>query len=119
MKKPIKTFNQFEVVVVPFPFTDTKEIKRRPALILSSARHFNAKIGKCIMAMITTEKIGAAKWPLDIPISDLNCAGLNSPSIIRLKLFTLERELVLKQIGKLGENDQNSVKKILLQVFDL
>jgi len=118
MKKPIKTFEKFEVVLVPFPFTDSKETKNRPALILSSAKHFNARIGKSIMTMITTEKPRQTSWPLDIKINDLDSAGLPAPSIIRFKLFTLEHELVLKRIGELAESDRQDVEKTLKKVFD-
>ena len=47
------TFEQFDVVVVPFPYTDTATSKRRPALVLSDASSFNNKIGQSVMAMIT------------------------------------------------------------------
>jgi hypothetical protein len=40
MSSPIKIYSQFDVVVVPFPFTDSSAVKRRPALILSDAGTF-------------------------------------------------------------------------------
>ena len=51
-----KTYDLYEVVKVPFPFTDSKATKVRPALILSSAKQFNGKIGMSIMCMITSMK---------------------------------------------------------------
>jgi len=33
-------FKTFDVIVVPFPFTDRAEIKKRPALVLSSTNYF-------------------------------------------------------------------------------
>jgi mRNA interferase MazF len=44
---------------------------------------------------------------------DLASAGLKVPSIIRMKLFTLDHNLVLKRIGYLSEADQESVKQAL------
>jgi mRNA interferase MazF len=100
------TFKQYEVVVVPFPFIDRNASKRRPALVLSDSSNFT--IDKSILAMITSSS--HHPWSLDIEIEDLLAAGLKSPSIIRLKLFTLDNSLVVKTIGKLGEEDSAKVK---------
>lgn len=98
------TFNAFDVVVVPFPFTDKATTKRRPALILSDAQSFNLQVGQAVMAMITSAK--NSDWPLDIEIRDLDSAGLPSPSIIRMKLFTLDEKLIIRKAGKLAGSDQ-------------
>jgi mRNA interferase MazF len=37
MSQPIKIYNRFDVVIVPFPFTDSSITKRRPALIISES----------------------------------------------------------------------------------
>jgi mRNA interferase MazF len=43
------------VVVVPFPFTDRKASKRRPALVLSAMKVFGHLAGHSVMAMITSQ----------------------------------------------------------------
>lgn len=96
-----------QVVVVPFPFTDRHTEKRRPALVLSAAASFNARTQHAVMAMITSAT--HTPWPLDVPISDLTAAGLPSPSVVRMKLFTLDARLVLDQIGRLGSKDARAV----------
>jgi mRNA interferase MazF len=48
------TFEQFSVWLVPFPFTDQRATKRRPAVVLSNNNAFNAPAGHCVMAMITS-----------------------------------------------------------------
>lgn len=50
------TFKAFDVVVVPFPFTDKNTTKRRTALILSDAHTLNKKVGQSVIAMITSAK---------------------------------------------------------------
>ena len=115
-KKPIVTYKQFEVVVVPFPFTDRTARKKRPALIVSSATAFNKSTQKSVMAMITTAS--HSPWALDVPIMDLNSAGLKAKSIVRMKLFTLDDVLVIKKIGKLAVSDCSNLKKSLQQLFD-
>lgn len=111
------TFDVFDVVVVPFPFTDRTTSKRRPAVVLSAANTFNSQIGHCVMAMITSAK--NSDWPLDIEIQDLHSAGLASPSVIRMKLFTLDDQLIIRKAGQLEKNDQNNLKTILKKVLKL
>lgn len=107
------SFDAGDVVVVPFPFTDRKAAKRRPALVLSGAGHFNA--GHTVLAMITSG--GHAGWPLDVPIQDGPAAGLNAPSVVRMKLFTLDNRLILRKAGALAAKDAKAVavslKKLL------
>ena len=38
MRQRTKIYNRFDVVVVPFPFTDSSITKRRPALIISASQ---------------------------------------------------------------------------------
>jgi mRNA interferase MazF len=109
------TFDAFDVVVVPFPFTDKATTKRRPALILSDAQAFNLQVGQAVMAMITSAK--NSDWPLDIEIRDLDTAGLPSPSIVRMKLFTLDENLIIRKAGKLASRDQRKVMKALRRLF--
>jgi mRNA interferase MazF len=115
MKKPTVTYNQFDVLLVPFPFTDSAHSKQRPALVLSTANSFNAKADASVMAMVTTAT--HHPWPLDMAIEDLSSAGLPVPSVIRMKLFTLDHRLILRKLGKLGKKDQMSVFKTLTEMF--
>ncbi len=114
----MKTYDLYEVVKVPFPFTDSKTTKVRPALIISSAKHFN-KIGLSVMTMITSLKHPQDLWSADLVIEDLESSGLPVPSIIRFKMFTLDHRLILGSLGKLSEKDQQDVKKKLKEVFVL
>ncbi|GFO73938.1 mRNA interferase MazF [Bathymodiolus platifrons methanotrophic gill symbiont] len=81
----------------------------RPALVISSADAFNSPIGHSVMAMITSAK--QSDWPLDTPITDLNSSGLPAPSLIRLKLFTLDHRLIISSLGQLSKDDQLAFQK--------
>ena len=104
-------YKAFEVVVVPFPFTDRKEGKRRPALVLSDPIQFNKPSGHTVLAMITSQK--NPDWPLDTAITGNRQAGLTAPSKVRMKLFTLDNRLIVKKIGTLNDKDKKSVTKAL------
>jgi mRNA interferase MazF len=96
---------RWDVVIVPFPFTDRPAAKRRPALTLSQ-REFNAH-GHSVLAMITTKV--DPPWPGDTPLADPVLAGLPASSTVRLKLFTLDNRLIAKVAGALADDDRARV----------
>lgn len=104
-------YDRFDVVIVPFPFTDKAQVKRRPALVLSSHRAFGRLAGHSVLAMITSAK--NPPWPLDVPISDLSQAGLPAPSVVRMKLFTLDHRFIIAGNGELAGKDRKAVIKSL------
>jgi mRNA interferase MazF len=115
MTMPTAIFDRFDVVVVPFPFTDKSASKRRLALVLSAAGTFNRAVGDSGMAMITSA--ANAPWPQDTSIADLDACGLSALSVIRMKLFTLDHRFVLCRSGRLSERDQRSFQKAFTKVF--
>lgn len=112
MKKPtniyeISNYDAFDVVLVPFPFIDANQTKKRPALILSSAVYFNHTAEASLMTMITSKT--HSPWPLDVEIVDLHSSGLPVKSIIRMKFFTIAHSLIVKKLGKLAPSDQKAI----------
>lgn len=106
--------DQWDVVAVPFPFSDRPGSKRRPALALSG-RRFN-RAGHTILCMITSKS--APSWPHDHPLADHNAAGLPSPCLVRFKLFTLDNRLILCRLGRLGDHDRAAIARHLQFVIN-
>ena len=104
---PQATLQAFDIVVLPFPFTDRAASKRRPALVLSNGL-FNQQAQHAVMAMITSAEQFA--WPGDCAINDLTTAGLTTACLIRLKLFTLDERLVIRKAGELVAADQKRLR---------
>ena len=98
------TCDAWDIIAVPFPFTDRAAHKRRPALVISS-QTFN-RHGHTLLAMITSSSV---PWPGDRSITDLASAGLSTPCVVRLKLFTLDNRLMLRRIGQLAPEDRHHV----------
>ena len=98
----------WDVVIVPFPFTDSPVAKRRPALVISH-RRFNTS-GRVVACIITTSR--SARWPGDLELDEAASAKLGLPqsSIIRsMKLFTIDNRLIVRKIGSLGKALRASV----------
>lgn len=109
-------YNPADIVLVPFPFVDTKIQKKRPALVVSSS-DFVKKTGNVVLLMITS----AHNNPVfgDIQIQDIKKSGLLGASIVRGKIFSLDARLILKNIGKLSLKDQKKIKTLKNHVFFL
>lgn len=104
------TSEPWSVVVVPFPFSDRRQSKRRPAVVLSPLS-FQEDHGAALLGMVTDARNPA--WPSDVAIEDLEAAGLRFPSVFRCKLFTLDESLILAQIGALATTDRRAVTRSL------
>jgi mRNA interferase MazF len=115
MKTPTVTFERFSVVVVPFPFADRAATRRRPAVVVSAPEALGELAGHSILAMVTSA--ANPPWPLDVPVVDLEAAGLPGPSVVRMKLFTLDHRLVLRVAGRLAPADAVAVEETLRLVL--
>jgi mRNA interferase MazF len=107
---PGADFEPFDVVVVPFPFTDRPASRRRPALIVSTAS-FNTVHDQLILAMITAARL--SDWPSDVRLGGWRAAGLSVACRVRLKLFTLDKSLLAGRLGSLDDDDRTAVRLAL------
>ena len=88
---------KWRVVVVPFPFSDLKTVKRRPALVLADLAGEDI-----ICAAITSTGLDPAGVPLTN--ADFEFGGIFVPSTIRAsKLFTLIKDQIEKVVGKVKD----------------
>ncbi|MFZ5616099.1 MAG: type II toxin-antitoxin system PemK/MazF family toxin [Pseudomonadota bacterium] len=119
MKKPTATSDApsaFDVVVVPFPYSDRLAEKRRPALVLS-ASSMAADYGLVWLAMITSAS--NPRWDCDVEIGNLDAAGLPAPSLVRpVKIATVDAGRIVRRIGRLGGADAGTVKMKLRTLIE-
>ncbi len=108
-------FQSWDVVLVPFPYTDKNFTKVRPALIISTDT-FSMQTGKYFLAMITSAR--HIRVYGDILISDLKLAGLPGESIVRpSKIATFEEEAFVRRTGNLTVKDQKKVTAKLRELI--
>lgn len=105
-----EAYRAFDVVVVPFPYADRLAEKRRPALVVSGPSV--ASHGMLWVAMITSA--GNAPWGCDVPIGELDRAGLPVPSVVRpAKVTSIEPSRVLRRAGSLDRASADQVARWL------
>lgn len=114
-------FERGKVVLVPFPFADKTAHKVRPAVIISQPKYsldvvILAFISSTLPTQVTKTDIilDAKKEP------NFSKTGLKVTSIIRChKLATLDRNLILGEIGTLSRLQLTKVTKALQIVLGL
>lgn len=111
------SFRRGDVVLVPFPFTERAASKRRPALIISGDAYNNA-CPDVILAQITG-RLNAPPRPGDYRVRDWRDAGLVGPSMVRARLTTLHRSVVLRRLGCMTDHDMLVVNRSLVTALDL
>ena len=107
-------YNQFDIILVPFPFTDKNVAKKRPALVLNN-KDYQIKTNHLILAMITSAK--NSRWENDFEIKEIESTGLKTNCIIRYKIFSLDERIILKKIGSISDKEKNIIQNDFLKFF--
>lgn len=100
-----------DVVLVPFPFTDQITSKKRPAIVVSSAVYHRERPDLIVMA--ATSQIKSTTSFGEVTILDWKQAGFIKPSIIKPIFATVEKGLVLRKLGRLGEKERRDIQNAL------
>lgn len=100
------TYDRYDLALTLFPFSEKRGAKVRPVAVLSHAS-FNGDHGCAICAMVTTAS--QTRWPSDVDLVDHGEAGLRTPSVVRMKIFTLQTDRLAGRIGVLSRRDQRSL----------
>ncbi|HOO57145.1 MAG TPA: type II toxin-antitoxin system PemK/MazF family toxin [bacterium] len=102
-------FIRGDVVVVPFPFSDLTQAKRRPALIIADLDGDDY-----ILCQITSRNIGD-RYAISIEDADFENGALKQSSNVRPnRIFTADKSIILYRIGHLKlEQIDEIIKKIV------
>ena len=105
-------FEPWDIVGMPFPYTDRPVRQRRPALVVA-AGDLQSAHGLLWLAMITSAEHRG--WPGNVVISDLGGAGLPAPSIVRpAKIATIDARDAWR-LGTLPPIDRRAVRNYFRQ----
>lgn len=102
-------FVKGDVVIVPFPFSDLTQAKRRPALVVAILPG-----NDLILCQITTQNV-TDSYAVPITNEDFSTGGLNRDSNIRPnRLFTADQNIILYKAGQLKPEKLNeAIAKII------
>ena len=95
----------------PFPFTDQRTTKRRPAVVVSSGAYHRERSDLIILAV--TSQVRAASTVGEAAIGKWKEAGLLKPSVLKPLLATIEKGLVLRRLGRLEDEDRQVLRSVL------
>ena len=106
----------FDLVLLPFPFTDLRTTKQRPCLILAALQPRGLQ-QHYVVAMVTSQLTGLG-FPGDTHLARWSEAGLPKPSLVRLaKVVTIDKSLIRKELGSLHSVDRKAIREEFKQVF--
>ena len=98
-----------DVVVVPFPFSDLTQAKRRPALVVAVLEGDDL-----LLCQITSQRV-RDNYAIPLEDKDFETGSLRQKSNIRPnRLFTADQHLILYKAGRLrNEKIREVVRKIV------
>jgi mRNA interferase MazF len=106
------SFEPWDIVKVPFPYTDRPVRQNRPALVIA-AGELEAAHGLLWLAMITSAAHRGCSG--DVAVSDLRVAGLPAVSIVRpAKIATIDAGDA-QRLGTLPAADRAAVRIYLVE----
>ena len=85
------SFSSGDIILVPFPFTNQKTTKKRPAVVISSQAYNGERSDLIIMAV--TSQIKPTPIIGEVMIQSWQDAGLLKPSVIKPVITTIEKKL--------------------------
>lgn len=107
-------YKKWDIVLVPFPFTDLSATKKRPALIISPNKYNNYQ--DVVIAFVTS-KLNTQHRMGDYKIREWEKSNLPKPSMIRMKFATIDKSMIIKILGRLVKKDTGEFGQSLVDFF--
>lgn len=111
-------FEQKDILVVPFPFSDLSGIKQRPVLVISN--NIYNKMSNDIVTCGITSNLRILRHSIAIDNKNLEKGKIPVKSLIKTdKIFTLEKQIVRKRIARVDDETFEKVKSELAKLFNI
>ena len=100
-------YSKNDVILVRYPFSDLSGFKVRPAVIVSTTH-----VSQDILIVPLTSKISSL-FLGEFALVEWKKAGLNVPTAAKRGIYTIEKKLMRKTIGKLELPDIQQLERSL------
>ncbi|MEJ5251549.1 MAG: type II toxin-antitoxin system PemK/MazF family toxin [Chthonomonadetes bacterium] len=110
-------YEQGDIVLVDFPYSDASGSKQRPAIVLSTDEYH--KNSEDVILVAITSKEPKTFRSTDYFLQDWLSEGLDKPSWVRSTLITAHRSRIVQKIGRLTERDLQGVKQCIRRACGL
>jgi mRNA interferase MazF len=104
-------FVKGDVVIVPFPFSNLQEAKRRPALVITPLE------GDDLILCQITSRMNGDRYSVSLDEKDFAAGSLKKSSNIRPnRLFTADQAIVLYRAGSIASRKVEEVVDRLVAI---
>ena len=108
----MEKFVKGDVVIIPFPFSDLSQAKRRPALVVAALEGDDL-----ILCQITSQNI-ADKYSVTITDDDFSSGSLKQSSNVRPnRIFTADKHIILYRIGSVKLSKTHKVIDKIIEIL--
>lgn len=108
----MERFVKGDVVVLPFPYTDLSNSKKRPAVVIATLKGQNV-----ILSQITTKQ-RRDEDIIPLPKNAFSKGSLNKDSFIVASLiFTADSSRILYKAGKINKEKRKKIQNKLVKIF--
>lgn len=108
------TYDFGQVVLVPFPFTDFSETKRRPAVVVSCLAYNRVRPDAVLMAI--TSQVREPAGLGEALIEDWEFSHLPKPSMLKPVPMTVFQDRIVRSLGVLSARDQEKVRSCMQEI---
>ena len=108
-------YEVWDLVKVPFPYTNRPVQQSRPALVVAHHRWLGSP---ALLWVLMVTSATHRRWAGDVEVSDLGAAGLPAASIVRSAKIATVEGTEATPIGRLPEADRAKVQEHLLALVE-
>ncbi len=105
-------FIKGDIVVVPFPFSNLSEVKKRPAFVVKELSGDDI-----ILCQITSQTI-KDKYSISLKKTDFTVGNLSVNSNVRPnRIFTADKNIIFYKVGSIKDNKTKEVIQKIVEII--